>query len=918
MDDSFFCLSGNSITAMQLSAQARAAGYALNTSDIFRGKTLCRLASLRTSVAPPSLDTDELEEVPFDLSPIQSLFFELMPSGANHFNQSFLLPVGRCLDLDAVTHAVKVIVHHHSALRTRFCRVDDGRWVQMVTGQTDRSYRCQRVAVASLDEARPVMSASQRCLDFQEGPTFAVDLIQVGPTDQYLFLVAHHLVIDLVSWRIILGDLEELLQAGKLSGARPLPFQTWCHLQAEYSRATLVPEVALPSPILPAPQDYWGSVGHQNPWGDARSSTFTLSQELTAALLSTANDALQTQPVEIFQAALWHAFARAFPDRPLPAIFNEGHGREPWDPTIDLSRTVGWFTTMWPMAITVDDPTSIVDVVRHTKDARRRTPRNGWAYFASRYLNPAGQTAFETHGPVEIAFNYLGLYQQFEREDVLLRAPVRLEDHPSDVAGDVQRFALIDVSAMVERGCLQFSFSYNQRMRHQDAIGRWIAGCRESLQEAVQRLTAMDPTYTLSDFPLLDLTYQRLDTLLTQTLPRSRILPREVETIYPCSPIQQGILLSQSRDALVYQIRFIWQVIPNVRAVPVDVSRLRQAWQQVIDRHAILRTFFVQGASGENLFHQVVRRSGTANVEMVESADSTPLVALRKHPTAMYRDAQPCHRLLLSSTSTETCCALDIDHSLIDAHSARILQRDLQLAYDGQLYAEPAPLYYDYIAYLSSLSGADAESYWRRYMEGVQPCLLRTRETGGTQVRAGKELRSASISLGAGARLHEFCQHHELTLSNLFQVAWGIVLQAYTGSDAACFGYLNSGRDVPVCGVHSTVGPFINMLVCRVETSADTPVLSMLQKNHTEYLQGLPHQHYSLAGILRLANTRGRPLFNTIMSLQRPKASGECEPDKLSSITLKTVGGEDPTEVSEPVIRLGMRRVAVARYGTQY
>ncbi|KAL3447669.1 hypothetical protein BJX65DRAFT_307732 [Aspergillus insuetus] len=143
----------------------------------------------------------------------------------------------------------------------------------------------------------------------------------------------------------------------------------------------------------------------------------------------------------------------------------------------------------------------MVDVVRCTKDTRYRTPSNGWAYFASRFLNPEGQVAFKTHDPLEIAFNYLGLYQQFEREDSIFRPPVRLQDHPSDKAEGEQRFALIDVFAAVQQGRLRFSFYYSGHMHHQDAISRWITKCEQSLQDAVQHLISTGLTRTLCDFP---------------------------------------------------------------------------------------------------------------------------------------------------------------------------------------------------------------------------------------------------------------------------------------------------------------------------------------------------------------------------------------------------------------------------------
>ncbi|CAG7990257.1 unnamed protein product [Penicillium salamii] len=444
-------------------------------------------------------------------------------------------------------------------------------------------------------------------------------------------------------------------------------------------------------------------------------------------------------------------------------------------------------------------------------------------------------------------------------------------------------------------------------MHHQDAIGRWIMNCEQSLQEAVEQLKTLDPTHTLCDFPLLTLTYSSLDTLLHQTLPRSGVMPQETEDVYPCSPMQRGLLLSEAKDARLYQTRFVWKVTPNSKADPVDVDRLRQAWQQVVDRHATLRTFFVHGESESEYFNQVVRRSSTANIEILECAGYGSIATLQKHPRPAYGVGQPPHRLLLCVTPTETYCALDMHHALMDAHSARIVQWDLRLAYDNQLPAMPAPPYYDYIAYIGGLSVADAETYWRSYMDGVQPCLFPTRETDDIRLRHDKELRSVCISLDAGARVLEFCQHHEVTLSNLFQVAWGLVLRSYTGSDTVCFGYLNSGRDVPVPRVHDTVGPFINMSVCRVEAEAESSVLSMLQKNYAEYLQSLPHQHYSLARILRGANVGGKPLFNTIMSLQRPRSNGRgSELDSsCNTITIETVGGEDPTEY-EVAVTIGV------------
>ncbi|KAF4226747.1 hypothetical protein CNMCM8980_008187 [Aspergillus fumigatiaffinis] len=160
-------------------------------------------------------------------------------------------------------------------------------------------------------------------------------------------------------------------------------------------------------------------------------------------------------------------------------------------------------------------------------------------------------------------------------------------------------------------------------------------------------------------------------------------------------------------------------------------------------------------------------------------------------------------------------------------------------------------------------------------MDGVEPCLFPTlldENPGGKERRV---LVTSSVDLGSGLPLREFCQRHEVTLPNLFHVAWGIVLRIYTGSDSVCFGSLNSGRDVPVSGINDIVGPFINMLVCRMQVVSDAPVLSLVQMNQNQYLESLPYQHYSLADVLHLAG-----------------GSNQEE----TSIRLETVAGYDPTE----------------------
>ncbi|OJJ48580.1 hypothetical protein ASPZODRAFT_1627112 [Penicilliopsis zonata CBS 506.65] len=251
--DSFFRIGGDSITSMQLVAQCSEAGIPVTVKEVLKHQTIAKLAAEVSKnialVSPDRLSqqkekTEEEEEVDgavCELSPVQQMFFDFIPQGHNHFNQSFFLRLEKQLDPRTISEAVRVIVQTHGILRARFKRsqVGDHRlWTQRVV--TDylegSSHRFQHHVVQTRRQMEEICVISQGSLNIQHGPMLIVNLFDHSiDRKQYLFMVAHHLVIDLVSWRIILSDLEELLRSKKAPSAPPTSFLTWCRLQAQYT-----------------------------------------------------------------------------------------------------------------------------------------------------------------------------------------------------------------------------------------------------------------------------------------------------------------------------------------------------------------------------------------------------------------------------------------------------------------------------------------------------------------------------------------------------------------------------------------------------------------------------------------------------------------------------------------------------------
>lgn len=910
LNRSFLGLGGDSITAMQVVARCRTENIAVKIKDIMQSKSLAQLAEC---VSDSGSETKSFEKesvgTAFELTPIQKLYFAAglgdsvsskSSTGSYHFNQSSLLQLKREIPAPALAKAVEAVVGHHSMLRARFQKAN-GAWTQLIRPEASSSYRFQHHDVNSFADVSDIVAAGQRRLDPYNGAVFSVDSIKFASGEHLLFLAAHHLVIDLVSWRILLQDLEELLNTGKLFTKDPLSFQTWSKLQADYVPKHVSPQKALPFDVPQADYRYWGLESHANAFADTVNAGFSLDSESTSALLGKCNGAFGTDPMDLFISTLLESFSRTFQDRSLPPIYSEGHGREPWDPEIDLSGTVGWFTTICPVYVPLRAGTTVADTVRWTKDARRAITDNGWAYFASRFMSAEGEVTFKNHWPMEIMFNYLGLYQQLEREDALLQQ-VSLPSvengilaPTSDVGAQGRRMALFEISAEVNDGKATFTFTYNRHTTRDAGVRQWISAYEQSLMAVVHELSSMQPERTLSDFPLLPLAYDGLDKIQSEILPRLGLSSiDEISDIYSCSPMQQGILINQSLSPDNYKNVFLFSVSSQSPEV-VDLVKLQTAWQKLVARHSTLRTVFVDSVSGQGVYDQIVLRSWFPRILHFECSEEDALTTLQKLPAVEYGQNEPAHRLLFCKTETRIYMKLEISHALIDGSSLPVLLRDLALAYEGKLSLNEAkpPLYRDYVAYINGLDADASIDYWKQYLGEVEPCHFPVLRDG--QPSELHDVEAIHITLDAEARpISSFCRTHGLTPANLFQVAWALVLRSYTGMDQVCFGYLTSGRDTPVANVENIIGAVCNMLVVRMDMDRSKTIKALLEGAQEGWTDSLEHQFTSLADIQHHQGTSGQALFNTGMSFR--SESKEAASSAPSSLGFEAIDGHDPSE----------------------
>ncbi|KAK3290246.1 uncharacterized protein B0H64DRAFT_452780 [Chaetomium fimeti] len=921
---SFLHLGGDSITAMQVMAKCRAQGIRIAVADIISSKSVHDLAlkaivpnEQQQSAATTIAGEDQHE---FDLSPIQQLYFQLMYVSDNkgsstkphaQFNQSVLLRLAKNATSDQLARGLHALVETHSMLRTRFRRDGTGNWRQRITSDVSGSYRFKTHVIGNASRMEKRIQNSQEALNFQKGPLMAADWFSVGKTNSevYVFITAHHLAIDVVSWGILLQDLEDFLANGNIKPPTSLPFQTWTRKQSEKAQAEENGPSLLPHHETSAADlEYWGMTGMPNVHGDAiHASGIELDNETTALLLGpNCHAPLQTEVLDILLAALLLSYRKASGGRRgVPTIYNEGHGREVWDDAMDLSRTVGWFTTLYPVHLPDESSSDdeIVSAIRWVKDYRKRLAGKGRPYFAYRLLTSEGREAYDSGWPVEVAFNYLGQMQQLNRDDTFLQSFDNGQgaNASSDVGKDVPRLALVEVSAVVIGGKMTLSFAYNKHMKHQDSLDRWVEECQSLLQDVPRRLMQHAPEKTLSAFPLLPLAYYGLENL-DQRLQEVGVKLQDIEDVYPCSPMQRGLLLSQIRDPEKYGYKAIFQV-ETFGAENVDVEQLRDAWQSVVRRHATLRTIFVDTVGDEGLMDQVVLCNALGRVQMLKcDTDNDAVQKLRTLDCIDYNEKKPPHRLsICESKSGHVFCRLDISHAISDGSSMPIILDDLTTAYGHGMSSKPVPLYRDYIAYTQSQPRSESIRHWKDYLGGAEPCLFPALADGESETEPS--LGAHAITLGGMSEINDYCMNSGITLSTLLQFVWALVVRSYTGSDEVLFGYLASGRDVPVANIEHAVGAFINMLVCRLQIPANIEVGEALDTMQTDLADAMAHQSCSLAEMQHEMKTSGAMLFNTGFTYQKRTEAGRDQAQQSSQSTLRyhVLDAEDPSEYAVAV-----------------
>ncbi|MDX9678827.1 non-ribosomal peptide synthase/polyketide synthase [Pseudomonas zeae] len=876
LNDNFFELGGDSIISIQVVSRARQAGIRFSPKDIFQHQTVQRLATVAQQSDAVQMQQGEVLGDAL-LTPIQHYFFNSDIPARHHWNQSILLTPATALHAAPLEQALLQLQRHHDALRLRYRQTNDG-W-QQSHAPADQAQGLLRTVTLDDSAALPALCLDlQRSLDLLDGPLIRAVLVDLPDASQRLLLVIHHLVVDGVSWRILLEDLQSAYQQLSSGQAVRLPaktsaFKDWGkRLQAHARSAELESEL-----------DYWRGQLREvsvelpldNPQGQLsnrfeRSVDTRLDAERTRQLLQQAPAVYRTQVNDLLLTALARVLCQ-WTNTDSALVQLEGHGREDLFDDVDLSRTVGWFTSMFPVRLTPD--ASLETSIKGIKEQLRAIPHKGLGYGLLRHLGSAeSQGVLNELAQPKVTFNYLGQFDNNFDEHALWVPATEDKGAGQDENAPMANWLTID--GRVYQGQLSLTWTYSGDVFEEATINALARAYEVALGELIEHcLSHPSGGLTPSDVPLAGLSQAHLDSL--------PIAAQRIEDIYPLAPMQQGILFHSLYDADASA--YVYQMLLDIDGL--DVARFQQAWQRVVDRHEVLRAGFIWGRDGLDAPLQVINRQLTLEMPEVDVRGMVDLPAVLEARAQADRERgfdlqnPPLLRLCLLRTGDDrhrlifTC-----HHILMDGWSNSRMFGEVLQDYAGQPVPSAQGRYRDFLVWLQGQDKAGAQDFWRGQLAALdESTRLASACHGRTVPGPGKQMHRLHFDQAFTQRLNGFSRQQQVTLNSLVQAAWLLVLQRYTGQATVAFGATVSGRPVDLPGIEQQLGLFINTLPVIASPQATLSVGDWVRSVQDKNLLLRDYEQTPLQDIQRLAQLSGEALFDTLLVFENYPVSEALE-----------------------------------------
>ncbi|KAB8321062.1 non-ribosomal peptide synthetase [Tolypothrix campylonemoides VB511288] len=848
--DNFFELGGDSILSIQIIFKAKQAGLQLTAKQIFEHLTIAELAPVAIATQTARAEQGHLSGL-LPLTPIQHWFFEQNLPEPHHFNQSFLLEVPQTFDPALLSQVVQQLLVHHDALRLRFVQ-SGSNWEQINTTPDDTipfSY-VNLSAIPDAEQKAAIESTAaslQASLNLSSGPLIRVAFFALGSDTSRLLIVIHHLAVDGVSWRILLDDLQTAYQQLSRGEKIQLPpkttsFKHWAEKLTVYARSD-TPKKELTywqgisrTQISRLPVDYGFGT---NTVASACTVSVSLSPSETRALLQEVPKAYKTQINDILLTALVQVVGKWTGNNSV--LLNlEGHGREDIFEDVDLSRTVGWFTTIFPVLLELKATDNLEDAIKSIKEQLRAIPNRGIGYGLLRYLSGDAEitSTLQALPQAEVSFNYLGQLDSGMQENSFFKlAPESVGSQQSKLGS---RSHLLDINGLVVESQLQLDWTYSENFHKRATIESLAQDFAASLRSLIAHCLSANAGGDTPDVvsETIDSEAQQINNDQRQEnnasvplhlleLPKeiSELLPSDIESAYPLAKMQEFMLHHYANDHQKMGV-YHYQQSYDIYDDNLSLIAFKKSLEISVQKHPALRTVFIT-SNGKPVV-QVVKNNLIFSINEHDISNMKPdeqesyvnevVKQERQNLFNVENPNEPLYRFqIFLKAKNRFEFFMSIHHAIIDGWSNIEFLNQLYEFYSALkkgeeiTVAKSANVHKEFVALEKEILGSrDASNFWKLHLKNYTYKPLKPLTTSVDQVEAVAE--EYNIGSKIIADLREFCQKLKVSPKALFLSTYLDLIGTVMKENTVSVGVISNGRTERLSDPFGALGLFWNIV----------------------------------------------------------------------------------------------------------
>ena len=866
--DNFFTLGGDSIKSIRLVSILRTKGINIKVSDVLQNKTVRALAAAAKSGDAEAIDQENIQGE-IKKSAMQYSFISMNLPKPEHFNQSMVLTSAN-VDVEALKKALKALTVHHDMLRAVL--KDSALFVRQADSDNLYGFDEKELKTGDVNQQMEVWANElQESMDLANGPLFKAMLIHLADKDA-LLLCAHHLIVDGISWRIIIEDLNNAYVQASSGIDISLPAKT--HSFKYYAEQV---SQYRDSYILSQEKDYWTDVqtkmkNTQLSNGTDYSRQFerkemVLSGDYVDKLLYKSSSVFNTDANDLLLAALCRSY-KTVTGKDSVSVQMEGHGREPIHTPLFIDRTVGWFTSVYPVvfeALTGD----VRKDIRLVKETFRHVPNKGLGYGILQYVpSEEGDKALDTSLTPLIGFNYLGDMS----ENATAGAFAMDSSLPSGrmLAKENAFGPSLMINCIANKDVFTAMLDYDKAVWSEEQINALCKAFEAQAKEIAEYLAGnTKKELTASDLGAV-WTEEEFETISSQFEAKGE----HIQLVYPMSPMQEAMLLKYQMEPDSFAYRLITRFA--LTTLPTE-EQLRYALDVIGAKHEVLRSNIIYKGVTEPCQAIIDRRLGLKMKDVsAESDKEAAILAIHQQELKEGFDLQngPLMRVVCIKTGDNSCQLLfALHHAIVDGWCIPIYMTDFLHALADAMRGNKQQStvntvtgrYAKFVHNLLRLDKKGALKYWKALLAGYDTkAIIPTYGEEPEMGQNAKDSVSTSLSVEEAAQFQKLCSDTGVTPNTVVELAWALVLQKYNRVNDVVYGKVVSGRDNTEDDVNDLVGIFINTIPERIQLKPELTVKEALLQIQSNDAKSNKYDFCALSEVQQQSDL-GQDLFQSIL-----------------------------------------------------